>query len=617
MIRIILLFFSVFLTGQKLFSQENNAEIIKFETNYTISSDKILTKEIFVVIQINNRAGEKFTKISIPYSKNVPVTNLKAQLQTPSGYIIRKLKKKEITDKSDISNGALYEDDYIKTFTLKHNSYPYQITYSYKKTYKNFFIITHWSPVIDYEIPTKNAILSLTKPSDYKIFIDKNNISEQTSEYKGKFIKYTWTSQYLKILKHQSYSPAISEIVPNVTIAPETFTYGIPGKQSSWIEFGNWVADLNNGLDEIPEYEKKNIDELIKSLQTDKQKINTLYKYLQKNTRYINVSIDIGGYKPHPASYVAKNKYGDCKALTNYMKAILSYAGIKSYYTLIHADEKITPLNRDFTTSQFNHVILMIPNAKDTVWLECTSKFAPAGYLGTFTQGRYALAIKKNNSELVKTPELKIEDTEELRTVEFNIQNDGTCKANIKLNVKGYEYEYLKSFSNLLNDKQKNRFIHDFISFNNYELIKWTIEKQDDSEASVCLNLNLKIKDYVKTYDDFKYINLLSTEIPHFEKPKKRSQKVCINYPINKKDSLIYNNIEDYKYKQIKDTSIISKYGKFTFSSKEINGKIIINKQFILFSGEYPLSEYKSFYNFLNSVRNIEHHTSIIYLKKN
>ena len=141
---LILFFILPLITAQNLYSQKVNAEIIKYEINCNISSDNILTKETSIIIQINNRAGEDLTKISIPYSENVPVTILIAQLQSPSGNIIRKLKKKEITIKSDISYGALYEDDFKKTFTLKHNTYPYQIVYCYKKTYKEFFNIVYW-----------------------------------------------------------------------------------------------------------------------------------------------------------------------------------------------------------------------------------------------------------------------------------------------------------------------------------------------------------------------------------------------------------------------------------------------------------------------------------------
>jgi len=616
--KILFIFVAVFLFIVKtVYSQKTNSEIIKYEKNYTVSAYNILTEEVSIIIRINNRAGEDLTEISIPYTDNTPVTNLNARLQTPSGDIIRKLKKKEITDKSDISDGSLYEDNYVKTFTLKHNTYPYDIVYGYKKTYKNFFIITTWTPVINSNIPTKNAVLTLTKPVNYKIITYENNISKPKSKLTGNFIKYTWESQYTEPVKYQTFSPPINETIPSVKIVPENFYYGVPGRQKNWTEFGNWIFNLNKGLDYLPESEKYNIENIIKNLQTKKEKTDALYHYLQKNTRYINVSIDIGGFKPHPASYVVKNKYGDCKALTNYMKSILLYAGIKSYYSLINSGDNIIHIKKDFSTSQFNHAILMVPIEKDTIWLECTSKNSPVGYLGTFTQGRYALVVDENKSKLIKTPELNINDTEEKTIAFFHPEINETCSAEIQLKIKGKKYEYLRGFSNSLNNDQKNRYIHEFIPFKNYELLKWDTEKSKKTDASACLNFNLKLKNYLKTYDDFKYINSVPVGIPTFEKPKKRIYPVKINYPINNIDSLIYDKIEGYMFKQPKDTSINTKYGRYKFNAEVLKDKLIIRKQFILFSGEYPLTEYKLFYSFINSVKNIEHKNPIVYIKNN
>src|SRR5690606_4540730 len=100
---------------------------------------------------------------------------------------------------------------------------------------------------------------------------------------------------------------------------------------------------------------------------------------------------------------VEKTGYGDCKALSNYMVALLGSVGIKGYYSLIMAGENFTPLQTDFPSSQFNHVVVAVPNGSDTLWLECTSQTQPFGYLGSFTDDRYALMILDDGATLVKT----------------------------------------------------------------------------------------------------------------------------------------------------------------------------------------------------------------------
>jgi hypothetical protein len=60
---------------------------------------------------------------------------------------------------------------------------------------------------------------------------------------------------------------------------------------------------------------------------------------MQNKTRYVNVSIGIGGWQPMIPEDVRRKGYGDCKGLTNYMKTLLDAAGIKSYYSVITSDE--------------------------------------------------------------------------------------------------------------------------------------------------------------------------------------------------------------------------------------------------------------------------------------
>ena len=74
--------------------------------------------------------------------------------------VIRKLKSSEIQDRSYISNYSLYEDDFIKEFTLKHNRYPYKITYTYKQVFKDYVNIAKWSPIHDPKTKIIKASLS-------------------------------------------------------------------------------------------------------------------------------------------------------------------------------------------------------------------------------------------------------------------------------------------------------------------------------------------------------------------------------------------------------------------------------------------------------------------------
>ncbi len=121
-------------------AQDYSAELILQETSITIDKNK-LTKDVYFEIRINNRAGEKQTKIAIPFSKLDKLSNIEAYIKDANGQIINKLKKSGITERSSISSFSFYEDSFVKEFTLKHNVYPYTIVYSYQIQQKEFLYI--------------------------------------------------------------------------------------------------------------------------------------------------------------------------------------------------------------------------------------------------------------------------------------------------------------------------------------------------------------------------------------------------------------------------------------------------------------------------------------------
>src|SRR5690606_36041786 len=103
---------------------------------------------------------------------------------------------------------------------------------------------------------------------------------------------------------------------------------------------------------------------------------------------------------------VAVNNYGDCKALSNYMKALLKEAQIPSQLVIVKAG-KNKDLWADFSAiGQANHMILCVPMVKDTVWLECTSQRNPYNYLGSFTGDRNVILVSDEGGKVVKTPKL-------------------------------------------------------------------------------------------------------------------------------------------------------------------------------------------------------------------
>ncbi len=597
---VLLIFFSLV-----CFAQSYNAELITQRTNIRISNGK-LVKELFYELQINNRAGDRYSEISIPFSSISMVSKIEAYVKGRNGNIVKKLRKKDIVEKSSISDISFYEDEFVKEFTLKHNVYPYTIIYSYQVQEQQFLYIDYWMPLISEKIPTHDAKLNLTVPVDYEFEFFSNNVEAPLRDTTEDLITLQWQTSYTNTFKQENFAPHITQELPSVAITPDRFKFEKYGSFGSWTDYGNWQFELLQGLNEIPSNEHIKILTLIENIKEDKEKIRVLYHYLQNETRYINVSIETGGLKPYPATYVAQNKYGDCKALTNYFKSVLDLIGIKSYYSKVYAGSPKKIINKKFPSQQFNHVILYVPLKEEDLWLDCTADGA-FNYLGTFTQGRQAFIIEKDNSRFLKTPPLKPEDVLESRTIHISYDPGNSSHVQFNNRYKGAMYESLLYLETNYNESEKSKIVGNYFVGKRSDLLNHQISIKDRDSTFIEFQLDITERDIFNNYGNDILVKNIPFLIPDIERPEVRKLPVQIDYPIHKQDTLIYDIPTGFGWNDnFEKTSIAGKYGRYEVDMTKSGNKIHVTKLLLIHAGQYPLSEYEAFYEFYQKISEAE-----------
>jgi hypothetical protein len=583
------------------FGQAPRSEIIEQISIIKIKGDK-LERTDSVTLQINKRLGDNDAEISIEYSKGDKLSIGDAWVEDKDGNIIRRLKKNEITDRSYISGISLYEDDFIKSFNLKHNSYPYRVVYSYKITYPRFIHIAK----VDYtkrKIPTISAKLIIETPAVMYLKYKQENVVYPDITTTPEAKTYCWTYSYSPNRINEIMSSPNSSQAPKIEVLPTEFKYGTTGSTKSWKAFGNWIYRLNEGRDQLTVSEQNRVKGLLYGIENDKEKVKILYQYLQDYTRYINVSIHIGGLQTYPASYVCDNKYGDCKALTNYMQSLLKLANIKSYYTLIYSDKSIFDIDDNFATNAFNHVILTIPFEKDTVYLECTSKNTPFAYIGTHIQGRKALLVGEDNSQLINIPSLSSEDVLCTRNIDVNIN---TLEISLTATERGENYEFSNFLSSDITKNSVDKYIRNNILAGSYDLLDFKFQKENRDNAYIKMDAICKMHSLYKEYGKNLIINSFPILFPTYELPEKRITDVQIDYPEYYKDTITYEITDKNIARLPKDVHLKSEFGEYSQIFKQNDNKLIIYKSILILPGRYSKDQYKNFYQFMNFVHNNE-----------
>lgn len=255
---ILFLLLSIGCQCTQVLAQEFDAEILSNDTKvYFIGVN--LYKDTKVSVRINKRDGDVYSLISIPYSSMLEVTTIEGEVRNSNGKILKTLKEKDINSISATSAEAFYDDQMIYYFNLKHDNFPYTITYSYTSKQQSFINICDWSPVLALEIPCYKATLEVSIPRGKKVACRTKNIEPALITETEDLTTYTWSGKYTEILQEDIFSPPLQELTPFVSVIPERFIYDIPGSTKSWAEFGDWISKLNDGLQSLKSEDKEKI----------------------------------------------------------------------------------------------------------------------------------------------------------------------------------------------------------------------------------------------------------------------------------------------------------------------------------------------------------------------
>jgi len=470
--------------------KENANSVVRYAMEEDeLSSTGKLTEKIHKVVTILNEKGDREAAMELFYNKKFDsFSDIAIRVYDAGGNLIKKYHKSDMQDYAATDDETLVGDE--RVLYLRHTvaSYPTTVETEYEVETTSFFDLGAWD-IQDDQQSVQNSYyrISIDDNAGFR-YLNKNTTITPLKESLAGKSTYSWTIKNLKAIKLEEGAEAW-RVFPRLYFSQNKFNMeGYPGDISTWQNYGKWQKDLNADVCSLTPEREAEIRKMTDTIKSDKDKARFLYRYLQENTRYVSVQLGIGGWKPFPATFVDQKKYGDCKALSNYMSALLKAVGIKSYYAIINAEKNKEPADPSFPRNSFNHVILCVPFKNDTTWLECTSAYQPFGKLGTFTENRNALVVTEDGGKLMRTPRSTMEDNQFNSEVHLTLDADGGAKATVKiLATGGYRDEYI-SLSMLKADEQKTGMLE---LLNIKQPMSFDIDPYKDSNGVREISLNL------------------------------------------------------------------------------------------------------------------------------
>lgn len=570
-----------------------------------ISSNKV-NEQIKKVITVLDTEGEKEASLFLQYDKNCEINIKQIVFYDRNGKKIKSAKQSEIADYSTFSSFMLFSDNRIKYFKPDYPDLPYTIEYDYEKSRSNLISLGVWMPVSDYEVSLQHATLKLTHPVDVIINKKEINIKGNSQEVKNGTISETWELNNKKAIEEEPFDCDISERVSSVYLMPSVLNYDrYKGKADNWKEYGQWIYSLYQGKDIPGERDTVKINAIIREISDTPSRIKALYSYMQENTRYVAVQLGLGGYQPFDARTVSQTGYGDCKALSNYLYAILKYAGIESFPALVSAGTDNIELFGDFPSfSQLNHVILCVPQKTDTIWLECTSQNIPFGFLGDFTDDRDVLLITGDGGKFAHTTRYDEKDNLKTCRSEFNIDSLGTASCRIKTRFSGLQYDNIFSFLNSNYDERK-KWLYSNSSLPTLQIKEFSVAENKNRLPDATINETAVSKNYCSFSGNYMIlpVNLMNSQKPVKRMLKERKSDVLIRHSFTDYDTIVYRLPRSFKVESLPSGTVInSDFGTYTCSYSSNGNEITYTRKFNMKKGRFKPSDYKGFYEFILAI---------------
>ncbi len=601
-----------------------NAVLRVDDTQIEISSLKNLTHKYKRVVTILNKKGDSYLKAFVHYDDEINIKKLNAFVYNKFGQEIKKFKKNDFKDVAAVSSFSLYEDNRVKYLEYTPTEYPYTVEFEYIKETSNTAWVPFWRPLEGYFISTQY--------SSFKIIYDASvGINKKEKNFSGYNIIdncengiLNYEAKNIEALKPEQMSPEFRNLGPRLLVSAKHFHYGgFYGSAEDWVSLGKWFNDnLLVGRSSLTEATEAQIKKLVIGIDDPIEKAKIVYGFVQDNTRYISVQVGVGGMQPISALDVDKVKYGDCKGLTNYTKALLDVVGVPSNYTRLYAspDSQIG-VEKDFTSfiGQTNHVILNIPQEdKEDIWLECTSQKLPFGFIGDFTDDRDVLVITPEGGKIQHTKKYKTGENIQRIKGHYTISNEGTINASVNVNSKGIQYDD-KYWLETETERDLDKHYKKRLKYINTIKINSMHITNDKEAVEFIEDVSFQATNYSKKIGNRMLLTLnalnRNTDIP--DRYRNRKLPLKIKRGFTDIDEVEITLPQGYKVESKPNSkNIENKFGRYKAEVIEKDENTLIYKrEFVVKDGEFPKEDYDAFRNFYKDV-NKQDNAKVALIKK-
>ncbi|HKV29238.1 MAG TPA: DUF3857 and transglutaminase domain-containing protein [Candidatus Acidoferrales bacterium] len=459
------------------------------------------------------QAHDTYGTLVVPFDSETKIKSINAWSIPPSGDVYEVGAKEAM--ETGISPDALYSDNRQKILSIPAADPGNVIGYEYVQQERPFIREEEWR--FQETIPVLKASFSLQLAPGWKMDSYWVNYPESKPQISDRG-NYEWNLTDIPALPHgQDFMPAFAAVGGRLAI--EYYQPAGSDDPVTWQSLGSWYASLTKDSRQATPEIQQEVAQLTANAHTTLDKIKDIADFVHSQIRYVAIEIGIGGFQPHSADVVFKNRYGDCKDMSTLLSAMLEQIGVKSYYVLIDADRGVVLPN--VPTLHVDHAILAIqlpadvpattlyatvddPKLGKLLFFDSTDPHCPLGYIPAFLQDNYGLVVTPSGGELVKLPLLPPPTNRLMRTAQFTLSASGDLSAQTEEVRWGAPAEDLRSSFVGAAPKDRVKIIENFLStfLTNFQLTRAQIGNLDASDKNLLETYDFVAPSYAKQSGD-------------------------------------------------------------------------------------------------------------------
>lgn len=444
------------------------------------------------------------------------------------------------------------------------------------------------------KLPAQTKRYVLIAPTDRKLFYHQEKMAPPEVR-DGEPRVTIWSLRDVPGLPNEPMRPPLTTFAPYLHVS----------SFRDWDEVARYYANMIQDQFQIDAAVRSEIQAIVRGLKDDRQKIQALYHYLSRKTRYVGLEFGIHGYLPYPAYQVFARKYGDCKDKALLLTSMLRAVGVEAQVALVRTRIRGELHPEPASLSAFDHAICYVP--KYDLWLDCTTEFNGTQELPDMDRGALALLIGPNEEHALRRPPLS-KPADNLLSLDLKgtLSADGQFKATGIEKVTG---SHCPQFRNTYKQTARQRVVFEGMLRGFHPTArapKVTFSDLSDFEKPIDIKFELVVPLCAKARKG--ELLFAPTMFPQrlarrYAALSKRELPLNIYVPWSREIRLRIELPEQAEILHLPEsTRETTRFGEFVFEAKR-EGNAITVREYVAFNGVLvPPEEYPAFRDFLMKI---------------